>query len=177
MHPLLAALLILLCMVAAIWDWRLRIIPNWITVPVAAAGLAAQVWLGGTAGLQQAAAGMGVAFLITVPLFVLRALGGGDVKLMAASGVLLGPSQFGVLFIVNAIAGGVIAIVYALAKGRLGGTLRNVGTILQSIGRGQAPVDAKPELDIAHPEALTMPRGTIYAVCALILWASGQFRV
>ncbi len=176
MHAPLAALLILLSAVAAVSDWRYRRIPNWITVPVALLGFALQAWLGGAAGMKMAGAGFGLAILVTIPLFLLRALGGGDVKLMAASAVLIGPTNFGVLFVINAIAGGLIAVLYVLAKGRLGGTLRNVGAILGALGRGQAPVSANPELDIAHPEALTMPRGTIYAVCAAILWAFGQFR-
>ncbi|MEZ5401705.1 MAG: A24 family peptidase [Bryobacteraceae bacterium] len=172
----LAALLIVLCVVAAVWDWQWRRIPNWLTLPVAAVGFAAQGVLFGATGLKAAAAGFGLACLITIPLFALRALGGGDVKLMAASGVLLGATHFGVLFVINAIAGGVVAAAYALAKGRLGATLRNVGAILGSAGRGRVPAADNPELDIAHPRALTIPRGAIYSLCALLLWAFGQFQ-
>jgi prepilin peptidase CpaA len=176
MKPPLEWLLVGLCGIAGLWDWRWRRIPNWLTVPAAIVGFALQWWLNGTAGLLTGAKGFGLALLISMPLFLLNALGGGDVKLMAASGVLLGPEKFGVLFVINAVAGGIVAIVYALAKGRLLSTFRNVGVILGSFRKGQAPSDRRPDLDIVHPKALTIPRGTIYAACALILWAFGQFR-
>ena len=41
------------------------------------------------------------------------ATGGGDVKLMAALGTLLGPPQIVVAFVVGAIAGGVLAVGHA----------------------------------------------------------------
>jgi prepilin peptidase CpaA len=176
MKPPLEWLLIGLGVIAGFWDWRWRRIPNWLTVPFALLGFAAQWWLEGTGGLLAGAKGFGLALLISMPLFILHALGGGDVKLMAASGVLLGPERFGVLFVINAVVGGIVALIYAAVKGRLTSTFRNIAVILGAIGRGHAPAEARPELDIAHSKALTIPRGTIYSACALILWASGQFR-
>ena len=174
MHPLLTPLrllLLTLVLVAALTDWRWRRIPNWLTIPILCAAMAAQAALSGWPGLQESAGGLAVALLISMPLFLLRGLGGGDVKLMAAAGALCGPMNLVYLFIVNAILGGLAAIVLVLAKGRLGETLRNVGAILTDMSRLRAP---SQEHDIANPRRLTLPRGVVFASATLLLAAARQ---
>jgi len=72
-------------------DVRRRTLPNWLTVGGLAAALALAA-VRGWHGLWPAAAGAAVGFAILLPLFWMRAMGGGDIKLMAAYGALLGPS-------------------------------------------------------------------------------------
>ncbi len=48
--------------------------------------------LPGALGLWKALAGLGLGLLIMLPLYMLRALGAGDVKLMAMVGAFLGPN-------------------------------------------------------------------------------------
>ncbi len=69
---------------------------------------------GGAIGLLPALGGIGVGFAALFPLYLLRAMGAGDVKLMMMVGAFLGPLQtFGVVVLTFA-AGGVLALGMAL---------------------------------------------------------------
>lgn len=85
---------VLLCvaaaMLATITDLRARVIPNWLTLPLPLIGLAGQLFQHGTTGLILAGLGGLVCFLPCFFLFARGALGGGDVKLFAGFGALLG---------------------------------------------------------------------------------------
>lgn len=165
----LKALLALFAAWCAITDWRTRRIPNWLTMSALAAAFAGQVWLNGWAGAKASLGGLGVALLIKLPLFLLRGASGGDVKMMAAAGAMTGAMPFIGLFAVNALVGGVAALGLAIAKGRLGATLRNTATIARELGGGNLPHRSHPELDVDAPTALTIPRGVVFAAAALLL--------
>ena len=96
---------------AACWfDVRTRRIPNWLTFPAAALGLVAATVAHGGHGTVSSAAGLLVGLALFFPLFVLKGLGAGDVKLMGALGAWLGTSMiFGVAFYTT-LAGGVLAL-------------------------------------------------------------------
>jgi len=117
-HLILFAALLL---VAACFDVILRRIPNWITVAIAASGFAS-VLVGG--GVKAALAGVGAAVgtgLLFVPLWMRRAMGGGDLKLAAACAVWVGLSRSPFYLFASCLAGGALAIIcYALssAEGR-----------------------------------------------------------
>ena len=100
---------------AACWfDMRTQRIPNWLTFPAAALGLIAATVAHSGPGTVASAAGFLVGIGIFFPLFVLKGLGAGDVKLMGALGAWLGTSIiFGVAFY-TALAGGVLGLVLIL---------------------------------------------------------------
>ena len=78
---------------------RTRRIPNWLTFPAAALGLVAATAAHGGPGTVSSAAGFLVGLALFFPLFFLKGLGAGDVKLMGALGAWLGTSMiFGVAF-------------------------------------------------------------------------------
>src|SRR4051812_18653820 len=106
--------------ISAITDFYSRRIPNAVVVAGFIAGIALNTWLNGVNGLWHALMGFGLAILIYVPLFILRAMGGGDVKLMAAAGAIVGPKDWFTLFIFASLAGGAIALGMLLAKNALG---------------------------------------------------------
>jgi len=93
---------------AVVEDLRRRCLPNWLTAGGVAAGLACAAW-GGWRGLGMAAAGAAVGFLMLLPFHLLGAMGGGDVKLMAAYGALLGPSGILLAGVFAAVFGGLSA--------------------------------------------------------------------
>jgi prepilin peptidase CpaA len=99
-----AAVAIGLGVFAVAEDLRRRQVPNWVTAVGAAAGLACAAQRGWH-GLGIAAAGMVVGFLLLAPLHWRGGMGGGDVKLMAAFGVLLGPAGILVAAVLGAIFG------------------------------------------------------------------------
>jgi prepilin peptidase CpaA len=75
-------------------------------------------------------AGLFVGALLFFPMFALRGMGAGDVKLLAALGAWLGPGQVAVVALATSLAGGAIAVVVAFAHGYLRKALRNLYLLL-----------------------------------------------
>lgn len=153
-----------LALIAGIFDFRSRRIPNWLSVTGFVAGLLINGYLAGLPGIKTSLIGLGLALLFYLPLFLLRAMGGGDVKLMAALGSMVGPDAWLIIFVLTALLGGIVAVALLLYRGGLSTALGNVGRILTSLGRAQAPHVAHPELDIAHPRATTLPHAVVIAI-------------
>ena len=83
--------LLILLLTAAVFDVLYRRIPNWLTVSGVVLGLAMNTVIGAPeAGVVFALIGLLVAFGIYAGLYALRAMGAGDVKLMAAVEALVG---------------------------------------------------------------------------------------
>lgn len=155
--------------ISAITDLYSRRIPNVVVVAGFAAGIILNTWLAGWGGLLHSLGGFGLAILIYVPLFVIRAMGGGDVKLMAAAGAIVGPRDWFTLFLLASITAGVIALGMLIARNALGTAFWNVMHIVKELGHFRAPYKSQPQLDIASPQALTMPHGVAIAIGAAIL--------
>jgi len=131
LHPL-SGVLMLLLVVAAVVDCRRMRIPNWITVPGMLYGLGWHTFSGASAagGGAFSAAGLAGGLIVLLPLYALRVLGAGDVKLMAAVGAFLGLAATlkAVLFVF--VVGGVLAIAYAAWHGALARMFANLRFIL-----------------------------------------------
>jgi prepilin peptidase CpaA len=101
---------ILVGLAATIDDLRRRQIANWIPAAALAGGFGWQIgqhgWRGGLDALEGAAAGFAV-FLI---FYLLGGMGGGDIKLMAGFGALLGLKQVLWAALWTAAIGGVLAL-------------------------------------------------------------------
>jgi prepilin peptidase CpaA len=65
-----------------------------------------------------------------MPLFALRGMGAGDVKLLAAVGAWLGPQQVIWVALITSVAGGVLALVVAVSHGYLRQALKNIYFLL-----------------------------------------------
>jgi prepilin peptidase CpaA len=148
--------------IACAFDLRTRRIPNALTFSAALAGLLVHVMQSGAAGAQFAAGGWVVGLLLLLPYFALGGMGGGDVKLVAALGAWLGPSQTFWLAIYAGIAGGVIALFVALAQGYLKTAVANVSTMFGYWSR--AGFKAVPGFTL---ESSTSPR-VAYAIPILV---------
>jgi prepilin peptidase CpaA len=133
-------LLLLLLGVAAWQDLRSFRIPNWLTFGGAVLGLALSLLLPSGQGLAASLAGWTLGLAILLPFYALRAMGAGDVKLLAMAGAFTGPAGVFALGLYSMVAGGVLALVVALGGGRLRETMRN----LQGIAAAGVPV-AGPE--------------------------------
>ncbi|MBX7073880.1 MAG: A24 family peptidase [Pirellulales bacterium] len=95
---------------AAITDIRYRRIPNYLTVPVAAAGLVFHTLHPQGFGLFTAAAGLLVGFALLLAPALMGGSGMGDVKLLAALGAWLGPKLTLVAFAVSIGLAALLAI-------------------------------------------------------------------
>jgi len=111
-YALLTALATAL-LVAAFTDLRRREIDNWLNAAIALGApifwFATDLDLAG-AGIQLAIAA-GTFGLLTI-LFVIGAMGGGDVKLLTALALWIKPLWFLKLIVIMAIAGGILTLVF-----------------------------------------------------------------
>lgn len=117
---------------AAVIDIRHRRIPNVVCVATAAVGLALAIVGINSITVGSALAGLAFGFVMMLPGHVLGATGAGDVKLFAAAGTLLGSGRIVTAFLYVAIAGGILAVVIAIHRGRLG---RTMGLAARLLGR------------------------------------------
>lgn len=108
---------------AAVIDLKTRRVPNALTMSMAAAGIALAATGLGPVSLGASIAGCVLGAALMLPGHVFGATGAGDVKLLGAAGALLGPGVTFKAFVATAIAGGVIALVVAVRRGRLRETL------------------------------------------------------
>jgi prepilin peptidase CpaA len=106
--------------VATLTDLRARRIPNAITLPVVLLGLVINSGLQGLSGTTSSLQGAGLALAALLPLYFLRGMGAGDVKLMAAIGALKGPEFLIYTFAWAAIFAGGMALVGLLRSRNLG---------------------------------------------------------
>src|SRR5580765_7538043 len=115
---------------AAVIDVRTRRIPNVLTFGAAAVALFYALWTAGLHGLALSAAGWATGIGLFLPMFLLRGMGAGDVKLLGAVGGWLGPA--GVLYaaLYSVLAGGVLALVVGAIHGYLGKALSNLWGLL-----------------------------------------------
>jgi prepilin peptidase CpaA len=125
--PMFAALLA--SAAAVVTDVRSRRIPNTLTFGAAAVALVFALVTDGRSGFGIAAAGWLTGAALFFPFFALRGMGAGDVKLLAAIGAWLGPSQVLWVGIFAAMAGGVLAIAVSLARGYLKTAFSNLWLI------------------------------------------------
>jgi len=107
-------------------------IPNVLTFPALACALALSPWAGATAGVGEAAAGVGLAFALLVVPYAVGGLGAGDVKALMALGAWLGPQTILGSTAWAAMAAGVFGLVLLGIQGDLGGYFRRWGRVLGS---------------------------------------------
>jgi prepilin peptidase CpaA len=182
--PGVEALLLAIVLAAAVYDVRFRRIPNWLNVTGVVLGLTLNSFLYqgispnvfGFAGLFFALKGLGLAFIVYVFLYALRAMGAGDVKLMAAVGAIVGWEDWFGIFIVTAIVGGIMALLLVIMRGRLQKTLFNVGFIISEMKEGRPAYLKNEELDVRSKKALGLPHGAVIALgCIFYLILSSRY--
>ncbi len=179
--PVLQILLVLMVSVAAFYDIRFRRIPNWLSLIGVLLGFGLNTFLyemhGLMYGLRIAAQGLGLAFLIYFPLYLLRGMGAGDVKLMGAIGSMVGWANWVGIFVLTNLLGGVVAVLLLLSRKRLVTGFANVGYMLKEMVLLRAPYMKREELDVNSPKAVTLPHGAMIAmgtlayIAAAAIWA------
>jgi prepilin peptidase CpaA len=123
---------------AALCDLRWRRIPNWLTLSAFVVGVLIQVVRAGVAGLPVALGGAAIGLCLLLPFYVIRAVGAGDVKLLAAIGALVGPQALVSVAIFAAVLGGAISVVMLARQGRLQFSIAEIMTRPLNLTRGWA---------------------------------------
>ena len=158
---------------AAVVDVKERRVPNLLTFGGAALAVAYHSWAGGISGLAFSGAGWATGLILFLPLFLLRGLGAGDVKLLAAVGACLGPAVTLRVALYSVLAGGLLAVAVA-ARHRY---LRQAGRNLMAMlgvwrAEGLKPVPGVTLEDTAGPRlayAIAIAAGTLSAI-----WLAGR---
>lgn len=153
---------------AAMYDVRYRRIPNWISMSGVLLGFLINFFIGPPeGGLLFALKGFAAGFGVYLALYVLRAMGAGDVKLMGAVGALAGAERWFGIFLVTAIVGGIMAFLLVTIRGRLKKTLFNVGFILSELKHGRPAYVGKEELDVRTKKGASLPHGAVIAISTI----------
>ena len=118
MQPRTGVLFALL-LIAAINDYRYYRIPNWLTGGgiIFALLLSTVVPFYKGQGFIWALGGMAIGFAAMFPMYALRIMGAGDVKLMAMVGAFLGVTDAVHAVLYSLVAGGAGALIFSLANG------------------------------------------------------------
>ena len=148
---------------AAYYDLRIRRIPNWISLSGVILGLGLNVYFQAWSGAITAAGGLIAALCIYLPLYALKGMGAGDVKLMGAVGAIAGPANWLTIFIATALLGGAASLILIFLSKRAGQTMLNISTILNQLAKGKAPTQLDQTLTIHNDKSLKMPHGAIIA--------------
>lgn len=163
MPTLLKILLIGIVLVAAYFDLRVRRIPNVVNLAGLIMGLTLNTVFAGWSGTAMAFCGLLAALCVYIPLYAVKGMGAGDVKLMAAVGAIVGPGNWLNIFLVTALIGGIAGLVLVLLRRKTGQTLLNLSLIVGQLAKGRLPADQDSSLSIHHEKSLKLPHGAIIA--------------
>ena len=122
--PLVAGLLL-----AAVIDNASRRIPNWLSLPLLAAGILQSFFASSVVSPASSLLGALSALGLMIPFFLIGARGGGDVKILTAIGAWVGPQAVLAIFVIESILGLVYALGLSAANGRLRMLFRNSAVV------------------------------------------------
>ena len=155
----LTALLLIACLA----DLRTRRIPNALVLVIVLVGAAATMTAyGAWSGITRSLAGAATGFAIWIPFWLLRMMGGGDVKLFAAGAAWLAPMQAVHAAMFAGIAGGVLSLAYLMFAHGVGyAVLRVANGLSQPSSLRQV---APPVWERRMPYGLAMSAGLLLSV-------------
>lgn len=158
------AFLMALLGVAAWFDIKERRIPNWLVLTGLISSLGIQL-LFSTGGFSVWSLGILAGFGLFLPLYLVHAMGAGDVKLMAMVGGFLGPAAALGVVLTTLVAGGVLAIAVALWSGALGNTFSNIRflmthVVINTLHGGSTRLEKLPASAGNLPYAVAIAVGT-----------------
>lgn len=171
-----AALLYFLLALVVLQDCRTRRIPNKIVIPGAIAAIFMHTFLPsgsgffgepfGGLGFFGSVGGFATGLLLFFPIYALRAMGAGDVKMLAMIGAFVGPIPIVEVGLLSLLSGGVMAVLAAFLRGSLAQTFLNVrdiafGSIFRMLSGGGMKVLAPPAGTGKLPYAIAIASGTV----------------
>ena len=114
-------------------DYAERRVPNWLNLTLIIIGFCVQGFYFGTTGIGTGFLGMLTGFGLLIVPWMMHGMGAGDVKLMAAIGVWLGPALTFYSFALGATIGAITAMVMIVSTGRFRMACANMNVILHKV--------------------------------------------
>ena len=165
------------CLAIACWrDFTSRRIPNAVVLIGALSGLLLQttathgdglfVIVPGGLGGRTAFAGCVVGMLALLPMYAMRVMGAGDVKLMGMVGAFLGPGATLDAVLMTFLSGGILSMVVAARVGVLQAVLCNVRqavtqSVVSAVWTRRPIVSVTPVAATSLPYAFAITAGTV----------------
>jgi prepilin peptidase CpaA len=137
---------ILVGLAATVDDLARRRIANWIPAAALAGGFGWQIGQSGWIGSLYALGGAAVGFAVFLIFYLMGGMGGGDVKLMAGFGALLGAPRLLEAALWTAGVGGVLALAVVAVKSLRG----------RSAAKGQGLEERERNDSIPYAPAITL---------------------
>lgn len=164
-------ILLAILLATTIVDSRSRRIPNLLSLGGATVGLL--LALTGTSSVTLGASfgGLAVGLLALLPLYLLKAMGAGDVKLMAAVGSFLGPSLTLAAVLCTFIAGAVIALAVLLIRDGPRETIGRYAFGIKHLILGGGWLGKRVDKDGTGPLRFPYAAAILAGTVAALLWA------
>ena len=167
----LELLLLLTVVLAACNDLSTRRIPNVLLLASGVGAIALHLAAPAPAdALLRGLGGAATGLAVFLPLYILRGMAAGDVKLMATVGLFLSAGDAFEVAVMTVCAGGVMAVAVVLWHGRWRAAWANVLSLLRPIVMGMAGVRLAAE-PMPQPSVGNLPYGLAIASATLIFLA------
>jgi prepilin peptidase CpaA len=165
---------VIVSLAGAFTDVRSARIPNKLTYSSIVAAILLRSVLMGLPGVKSCGLGILVAGGCFTLLFVIRAMGGGDLKMMTAIGAWVGGDHILTVIIAIGLAGGLLAIASAMLGRNTIQTVRN--TVRLTAYRFTSGLQPHPEMNVQAPGSRRIPfglaiaAGTLFCVANVAWW-------
>lgn len=158
------AVFFIVLIIAAYTDLKYETLPNWLTFSATLIGCFFGYIHDGIYGVGFAILGWFIGFLPFYLLYIMKGIGAGDVKLMAAVGALGGPKLIIYSFWYTSIAGFLMALALLIWKKKLlWGVKKTSNLFLKSLGIKSASFQEKSEEALSIPYGLAIVFGSYIA--------------
>lgn len=155
-------------------DYAQRRVPNWLNASLIVVGLAVQAIFNGWSGVGTGLLGLLTGFSLLIIPWLMHGMGAGDVKLLAAIGVWLGPLLTFYSFMLGAVIGALAAVVMILSTGRLRMACANIGIILHKCSRKETMFSEFGSAKSFGSTSQLLPYGVPLTAGTLIILAASQ---
>ena len=129
--------------------WR-RQVSNVLTASAFVAGVGANAYLDGWSGVWSSLLGGLIGFAVFLLFFVLGGMGGGDVKLMAAFGAIIGKDQVITAAVMTALVGAAMALIFLAYR-----------KLRRAVAKPDSALDAQPDRKAFIPYAPAISLGVL----------------
>ena len=167
MSELIIIILLIILLPAVVFDYRFHKIPNVISLSGWIIGPVLYLVSDALPGVSSSVYGFLLIFAFAFPLYVLRWMGAGDVKLMAGVGAIVGIEYAPTVFMGIVISGAVIGVIMLLHSKLFKNSFQRYGAMLGVSLALKKPMYFEPneqEQKVVVPYAIPIAVGTFLSI-------------